>query len=121
MRRWPRPWLPSCAGADVVDAPCYRTVAAPASALVPLGEAIVDGRIDAVTFASPSAVRSVVVGLGARAAMLDRCTLAAIGPTTAAALQEAGLRVSVTPAVSTAAGLADALAVHLGPKGQGAP
>jgi uroporphyrinogen-III synthase/uroporphyrinogen III methyltransferase/synthase len=111
----------AAAGADVVDAPCYRTVAAPAAALVPLGEAILDGKIDAVTFASPSAVRSVVVALGGRAALLDRCALAAIGPTTAAALQEAGLRVSVTPAISTAAGLADALARHLGPKGQGAP
>ncbi len=104
------------AGADVVAAACYRTVAAPAFAIAPLGEAILDGRIDAVTFASPSAVRSVVAGLGARAALLDRCTLAAIGPTTAEALREAGLRVSVVPETSTAPDLADALARSLGPK-----
>ena len=79
------------------------------------GDAVLDGRVDAVTFASPSAVHSVVAALGARAALLDRCTLAAIGPTTAAALREAGLRVSVVPGTSTAAGLADALARHLGP------
>ncbi len=103
------------AGADVVAAPCYRTVAASASAVGPLGDAVLDGRVDAVTFASPSAVHSVVAALGARAALLDRCTLAAIGPTTAAALREAGLRVSVVPGTSTAAGLADALARHLGP------
>ncbi len=106
----------AAAGADVVDAPCYRTVAAPAAALAPLADALLGGIIDAVTFASPSAVRSVVAALGARAELLDRCTLAAIGPTTAAALQEAGLRVSVTPEVSTAAGLADAIAGHLGPR-----
>jgi uroporphyrinogen-III synthase len=84
--------------------------------VAPLGEAILDGAVDAVAFASPSAVRSIVTGLGARAALLDRCALAAIGPTTAAALQESGLRVAVTPAVSTAADLADAIARHLGPR-----
>ena len=104
------------AGADVVAVPCYRTVAAPALALVALADAILGGRIDAVTFASPSAVKSVVAALGARATLLDRCTLAAIGPTTAAALQEAGHRVTVVPEISTAAGLADAVARHLGPK-----
>jgi len=106
----------AAAGADVVAAACYRTVAAPAVAVAPLGEAIRDGQLDAVTFASPSAVRSVVAALGTRAALLDRCALAAIGPTTAEALREAGLRVSVTPESSSAAALAEAIARHLGPK-----
>jgi uroporphyrinogen-III synthase/uroporphyrinogen III methyltransferase/synthase len=104
------------AGADVTAAPCYRTVPAPAEAIAPLGEAILDGSVDAVTFASPSAVRSIVAGLGARAALLERCALAAIGPTTSAALQEAGLRVTVMPAQSTARDLADAIARRLGPR-----
>jgi uroporphyrinogen-III synthase len=104
------------AGADVVAATCYRTVAAPASAMAPLADAIADGRIDAVTFASPSAVKSVVAALGTRAGLLEHCVLAAIGPTTAAALEECGLRVTVTPEISTALALADALARHLGPK-----
>ena len=103
------------AGADVVAATCYRTVAAPASAMAPLAEAIAEGRIDAVTFASPSAVKSVVAALGARAALLEHCVLAAIGPTTAAALQEAGLRVAAMPDTASAAALADALARRLGP------
>jgi len=105
------------AGAEVTAAACYRTVAASAAALAPLGEALLDGTIDAVAFASPSAVRSVVAALGARAAMLDRPALAAIGPTTAAALQEAGLRVTVIPPISTAHDLAEAIARHLGPRG----
>jgi uroporphyrinogen-III synthase len=104
------------AGADVVAAPCYRTLAVPASALAPLADAILEGRIDAVTFASPSAVKSVVAALGPRAPLLDRCTLAAIGPTTAEALEEAGLHVAVTPETSTAGALADAVARHLGPR-----
>jgi uroporphyrinogen-III synthase len=91
-------------------------VEAPPEALAPLGEALREGRIDAVTFASPSAVRSVVTALGARAALLHGCALAAIGPTTADALVAAGMRVAVTPATSTAPALADALAGHLGPR-----
>ena len=104
------------AGADVVAVPCYRTVQSPPAAVAPLGEALLDGRIDAVTFASPSAVKSVLAALGPRAAMLDRCALAAIGPTTAAALVESGLRVSVMPENPGAVELAEALARHLGPK-----
>jgi uroporphyrinogen-III synthase/uroporphyrinogen III methyltransferase/synthase len=42
-------------------------------------------------------------------------TLAAIGPTTAAALREAGLPVAVEPERHTARDLADALAARLGP------
>lgn len=104
------------AGADVLAVACYRTVPASSLTIAPLGDALVDGTIDAVAFASPSAVRSVVAGLGAQARLLDRCALAAIGPTTAGALQEAGLRVTVIPAASTAADLADAIARQLGPR-----
>jgi uroporphyrinogen-III synthase len=104
------------AGAEVTAVACYRTVQAPPQSIAPLGEAILDGTVDAVAFASPSAVRSIVAGLGSRAALLDRCALAAIGPTTAAALQEAGLRVTVVPTTSTAADLAEAIARYLGPR-----
>ena len=107
----------AAAGADVVAVPCYRTVASPPAAVAPLGEALLDGRVDAVTFASPSAVKSILTALGARAAMLDRCALAAIGPTTAAALVESGLRVAVMPEKAGAVEMADALARHLGPRG----
>ncbi len=106
----------AAAGAEVVAAACYRTVPAPASVIAPLGEAVVDGKVDAVAFASPSAVRAVVAGLGSRAALLGRCALAAIGPTTAAALEEVGLEAAVSPARATAVDLADEIARHLGPR-----
>jgi uroporphyrinogen-III synthase len=106
----------AAAGAEVVAAPCYRTVLAPPEVVAPLGDAVGDGRVDAVAFASPSAVKAVVEGLGRRAALLSRCTLAAIGPTTAAALAAAGLPADVTPARSTAADLADEIARRLGPR-----
>jgi uroporphyrinogen-III synthase/uroporphyrinogen III methyltransferase/synthase len=104
------------AGAEVVAAPCYRTVAAPPEAIAPLAGLLDRGELDAVGFASPSAVKSVLAGLGARAGLLARCTLAAIGPTTAAALAEAGLEASVTPGASTGRDLAEAIALRLGPR-----
>ena len=105
----------AAAGAHVVAAACYRTVAAPAEAIAPLGDRLAAGEVDAVAFASPSAVKSVVSGLGDRARLLAGCVLAAIGPTTSAALAEAGLAVSVTPEAATARDLAEAIARHLGP------
>ena len=105
------------AGADVVAAPCYRTLAVPASAMAPLADAIARGADRRGDLRLPLGGEERRRRAGARrAALLDRCTLAAIGPTTAAALEEAGLRVAVTPETSTAAALADALARHLGPR-----
>jgi uroporphyrinogen-III synthase len=102
------------AGAEVVAPVAYRTLAAPPEALAPLGDLLEAGRVDAVAFASPSAVRSVVAALGGRAPLLARALLGAIGPTTAAALAEAGLVAGAVPAAHTAAGLAEALAAALG-------
>jgi uroporphyrinogen-III synthase len=72
--------------------------------------------VDAVAFASPSAVRSVVAGLGERARLLRGTALAAIGPTTSAALAEAGFPCAVRPDTASAPALADAIARHLGPR-----
>jgi uroporphyrinogen-III synthase len=104
----------AAAGAEVAAPVAYRTVPAPAEALAPLGDLLAAGRVDAVTFASPSAVRSVVAALGGRAGLLGRVLLGAIGPTTAAALREAGLTAGAVPAGHTAEALADALADALG-------
>jgi uroporphyrinogen-III synthase len=103
----------TAAGAEVVAPEAYRTVAAPPASLAPLGDLLAAGAVDALTVASPSAVRSLVAALGARAGLLGRTVLCAIGPTTAAALREAGLEPGVVPAASTAEALADALAARL--------
>jgi uroporphyrinogen-III synthase len=102
------------AGAEVIAPVAYRTVAAPPEALAPLGDLLEHGAVDAVAFASPSAVRSVVAALGPRAALLERVLLGAIGPTTAAALREAGLAPGAMPAEHTGEALAEALAEALG-------
>jgi uroporphyrinogen-III synthase/uroporphyrinogen III methyltransferase/synthase len=104
------------AGARVVAVEAYRTVPAPPAEIRPLGEWIAAGAVDAVAFAAPSAVRAVVAGLGDRAPLLGRVVLAAIGPTTAAALREAGLEARVQPARYTGPDLADAIAAALGPR-----
>jgi uroporphyrinogen-III synthase/uroporphyrinogen III methyltransferase/synthase len=102
------------AGAEVTAVEAYRTLPAEPSAIAPLAGWIDEGQVDAVAFASPSAVKAVVAALGARAAALARVPLAAIGPTTAAALREAGLAVAVLPARYTGPDLADAIAGVLG-------
>jgi uroporphyrinogen-III synthase/uroporphyrinogen III methyltransferase/synthase len=104
----------AAAGAEVVAPVAYRTVAAPPASLAPLGDLLEAGRVDAVAFASPSAVRSVAAALGPRAALLGRVLLGAIGPTTAAALRQAGLTPGAVPAEHTAEALAAALAAALG-------
>jgi uroporphyrinogen-III synthase/uroporphyrinogen III methyltransferase/synthase len=101
------------AGAEVVAPVAYRTVAASPGALAPLGDLLAAGRVDAVTFASPSAARSVVAALGERAPLLGKALLGAIGPTTAAALGALGLTAGVEPEEHTAGALAEALAAAL--------
>ncbi|MFL5261775.1 MAG: uroporphyrinogen-III synthase [Anaeromyxobacteraceae bacterium] len=104
----------AAAGAEVIAPAAYRTVAADAASLVALGELLDAGRVDAVVFASPSAVRSVVAALGA--ARLARAAVAVIGPTTAEEARALGLVVAVEPSPPGAAALAEALRVVLGPR-----
>jgi uroporphyrinogen-III synthase/uroporphyrinogen III methyltransferase/synthase len=102
------------AGAEVVAPVAYRTVLAAPGSLAALGALLAAGRVDAVTFASPSAVQGTVAGLGADAARLAGVLLGAIGPTTAEALREAGFAAGVVPARHTAPALAEAVAERLG-------
>lgn len=102
------------AGADVTAVEAYRTVAAPPEAIRPLAGWIEAGEVAAVAFASPSAVRAVVAGLGDRAHLLRRVLLGAIGPTTADALRELGLPVAAQPVRHTGADLAEAIAARVG-------
>jgi uroporphyrinogen-III synthase/uroporphyrinogen III methyltransferase/synthase len=102
------------AGAEVRAPSAYRTVAASPESLRPLADLLERGAVDAVAFASPSAVRSVVAALGGRAGLLARAAVAVIGPTTAEAVRAAGLRVDVQPSESSAGALAEAIAERLG-------
>jgi uroporphyrinogen-III synthase/uroporphyrinogen III methyltransferase/synthase len=105
------------AGAEVTAVEAYRTVPAPAEAIRPLAAWIGAGEVDAVAFASPSAVSSVVAGLGPDASLLRRVVLAAIGPTTADALRAAGYEPAAEPSRHTGADLAEAIAARVGRPG----
>ncbi len=103
------------AGAEVVAPVAYRTEPAPPESLRGLGDLLERGEVDAVVFASPSAVKSVVAALNERARFLSRTVVAVIGPTTAEAVRGAGLRVDVEPASASSRALADAVAHRIGP------
>jgi uroporphyrinogen-III synthase/uroporphyrinogen III methyltransferase/synthase len=103
------------AGADVAAVEAYRTSPAPPEAILPLAGWILAGEVHAIAFASPSAVKAVVAGLGEKAPLLARTLLAAIGPTTSEAIRAAGLEVGVQPDRYTGTHLAEAIAVRLGP------
>jgi uroporphyrinogen III methyltransferase/synthase len=98
------------AGAEV-DAPvAYRNLAAPVDA-ESLRSDLVEGRLDVLSFASPSAVRRFRALLDAEAlAAAARCVVAAIGPVTAEALREAGLPASAIAIRPGVAGLVEAIA-----------
>jgi uroporphyrinogen III methyltransferase/synthase len=100
-------------GAKVVVLPVYQT-----APLVPknLGELRIrlrEEKIDAITFTSPSAVQQFfhLLPLSEWPILREIC-LAVIGPTTAAAIREHGLRASVLPETTSAAALLEAVAAH---------
>jgi uroporphyrinogen-III synthase/uroporphyrinogen III methyltransferase/synthase len=72
--------------------------------------------VDAVAFASPSAVAAVLTALGPDRGLLARTLVAVIGPTTGHSLQEAGIAPGVEPTRHTAVDLAEAIAARLGPR-----
>jgi uroporphyrinogen III methyltransferase/synthase len=106
-------------GAAITDLVAYRT--APASPDAPgvqaLYRSLLDGQIDAVTFTSPTALRrfAVLIGEEQAADLLNTVVVVAIGPVTAAAAAELGVRSPIVPESYTVAGLVQALVAHFQP------
>jgi uroporphyrinogen III methyltransferase/synthase len=93
-------------GWTVEEVTAYRTMRAPA--LDPaVRESIRSGEMDAVVFTSSSTAKNLLSLAGGLA---ESTLVAAIGPQTAAACRELGLRVDVEATTSTVSGVAQALA-----------
>jgi uroporphyrinogen-III synthase len=100
-------------GAEVVVLPVYQTAPAVPKNLAELHRRLHERKIDAITFASPSAVQQFfhLLPLSEWPGLGEIC-LAVIGPTTAAAIREHGLRASVMPETTSAVALIEAIAEH---------
>ena len=99
------------AGARLTEVIAYRTVAPEALDPDILAQ-IRHAEVTALVFASPSAFHNLSDSFGApeMASISDRVHFAAIAPTTARAIREAGANVSIEADEHTAAGLARAIA-----------
>ena len=104
------------AGAEVVDVVAYRTIPGNSDrdSDYDVYRMLLDRQIDAVTFASASAVRNFVAMLGQEQAadLLQATVVASIGPVTAEAAQQLGVRTTVMPERYTIPDLVDALVEH---------
>jgi uroporphyrinogen III methyltransferase / synthase len=98
------------AGARVTQVVVYRNVP-PEKTNPAIAARILHGEADAVVFASPSAFHNFSKTLGGAdlLRLSARTPFAAIGPTTARALRDAGIRVEIEATETSSAGLADAL------------
>jgi uroporphyrinogen III methyltransferase / synthase len=98
------------AGAEIREVIVYRT-AKPGELDPAILQQFRRAQVDAIVFASPSAFRSLcdVVAPADLAKISRSVSFAAIGPTTARALREAGSRVEIEAGDSSAAALADAI------------
>lgn len=108
--------LPSAlreSGADVTEVVAYRTISPEALDPIILGR-IRSAEVDSLVFASPSAVQNFAhfLAAGEFARVSQRVQFAAIGPTTARAIRDAGACVEIEATESSAAGLADSIAKY---------
>ncbi len=105
-------------GAEVVDLVPYRTAAATpdSPAAQALYRMLLEGQIDAVTFSSPAGVQRFATLIGEEQAidLLNTTVVVAIGPVTAAAATELGIRNVIVAAEFTVAGMVRALTAKLG-------
>ncbi len=101
------------AGAHVTEVVAYHTGGLGAAEPGVL-DAVREGRVDVVSFFSPSAVHNLRGELGADVLSLlgAHAALAAVGPATASALRQAGLPVTIQAAEATAESMAQAILRH---------
>jgi uroporphyrinogen III methyltransferase / synthase len=101
------------AGAHVTEVVAYRTVA-PEAFDPALLASICCSEVDAIVFASPSGFENLAncIGREELANISARVQLAAIGPTTARSMRQAGVRVEIEATEASAVGLSDSIAKY---------
>jgi uroporphyrinogen-III synthase len=108
----------AASGASVTTAVVYRTIPPVPEVLMDVAARVKRKEFDAVSFASPSAVRNFMsaFGHGEIGTMSSWCALAVIGPTTASALREFGLEPDVVAPTASGRALVDSLIAHYAKK-----
>ena len=96
-------------GAEVDQVAIYRTVL-PSDDPSRIKHMLLAREFDITTFTSSSTVRNLISLLGDEWPVLNRTTIACIGPVTAATATEAGLKVDILPEEHTIPGLVRAIA-----------
>ena len=99
-------------GAIVDEIVIYKTVIPEPENLEHIHALLKDGKIDIVTFFSPSSIRNFTEMIEVET--LQRILIAVIGPTTAAAAKEAGLEVDIIAEQQTAESLVHGIEDHFG-------
>jgi uroporphyrinogen III methyltransferase/synthase len=99
-------------GAIVDEIVTYKTVIPETENLEQIRTFLIDGKIDIITFFSPSSVRNFVEMLGVE--ILQHVLVAVIGPTTSESAKEAGLEVNVVAKQQTAESLVQGIVEHYG-------
>lgn len=99
-------------GADVDEVVAYRTEVAPARSRARIRRLVAGRQVDTVVFTSASTVRGLVRLLGGDRQALGGMLVACIGPVTAAAVQQEGLRPDIVAEDHTTDGLIRALVAH---------
>jgi|TARA_B100000315_G_scaffold101295_1_gene93071 uroporphyrinogen III methyltransferase/synthase len=95
-------------GAEVHEVIAYKTV--PTTEAIYRGkQMLLAGKIDIITFASSSTVTNMLSLINGKQEVLERVTVACIGPATAATAAKAGLKVDIVACDHTIPGLVEAM------------
>jgi len=99
-------------GAVVDEIVIYKTVIPESENLEHIRSFLKDGKIDIITFFSPSSVRNFVEMMSVET--IERISIAVIGPTTAEAAKEIGLEVTIVAKQQTSESLVQGIVEHFG-------
>ncbi len=104
-------------GASVHQVTAYETTMVK-SGVTPGKRLLLKGEIDVITFTSASTVNSLLAILGQRGEVIKRTKLACIGPNTAAALNQKGLKANIIAKEHTIPGLVSAIEEYYDKRGE---